>query len=261
MRTLRIPPSFSGRRAFSRLDGRTLPENPQPAFYGYSVANWDGDTLVVRTTGVNDKTWLDGAGMPHSAALRLTERIRRSDFGRLEITYSFDDPQAFTRPWSATVRFDLQPDTELLEHQCENDKWSQRVLAGASAGGLFTLYTMYSRPELFTAYVALTPALIVGDGWLLKYEEEVAKSGNPLNVRLYVSMGENEGPGHLATILRYNARLTSRSHRGLAYEFRVIDGERHAGLKNEGYTRGLRFAFAPVAPERGPSTFPPDVIR
>jgi hypothetical protein len=74
-------------------------------------------------------------------------------------------------------------------------------------------------------------------------------------------MGENEGPGHLAGILRYNARVMSRKHPGLAYEFRFIDGERHAGLKNEAYTRGLRFAFAPIAPEHGPSTFPPDVLR
>ena len=48
-------------------------------------------------------------------------------YGRMELAYTFDDPQAFTRPWSATVRFDLQPDTELLEHQCENDKWRATI--------------------------------------------------------------------------------------------------------------------------------------
>ena len=74
---------------------------------------------------------------------------------------------------------------------------SQRVLAGASAGGLFTLYAMYSKPELFHAYVAATPVVIVGDDWLLRYEEEFVKSGRPLNARLHVSMGENEGPGFL----------------------------------------------------------------
>jgi hypothetical protein len=104
-------------------DGRALPEDPQPAFYGYSVGRWDGDTFVVTTTGFNDKTWLDGSGTPHSEALRLTERMRRLDFGHMEIAYTFEDPKAFTAPWSATVRFELQPDTELLDHQCENDKW------------------------------------------------------------------------------------------------------------------------------------------
>jgi hypothetical protein len=105
------------------LDGRTLPEDPQPAFYGYSVGRWDGDALVVTTAGFNDKTWLDGSGMPHSEELIVTERIRRTDFGRLDISYTFDDAQAFTKPWSATVKFELQPDTELLDHQCENDRW------------------------------------------------------------------------------------------------------------------------------------------
>jgi hypothetical protein len=105
------------------LDGRTLPSDPVPAFFGYSVGQWDGDTLVVTTTGMNDKTWLDGGGLPHSEALTLTERIRRVDFGRMEIAYTFDDAKAFTRPWSATVRFDLEADSELLDHQCENDKW------------------------------------------------------------------------------------------------------------------------------------------
>ena len=138
---------------------------------------------------------------------------------------------------------------------------AQRVLAGASAGGLFTLYTMYSKPALFQAYVAATPAVYAGDDWLLGYEEEFVKSGRPINARLHVSMGENEGPSHLAGILRYNARVTSRSLPGLTYEFRIIDGERHAGMQLEAYMRGLRFVFAPLAPERGPSTFPPATLR
>lgn len=138
---------------------------------------------------------------------------------------------------------------------------SHRVLAGASAGGLFTLYAMYTKPELFHAYIANTPVVIVGDDWLLEYEEQFMKSGRPLNARLFVTMGENEGPGFLAGILRYNARVASRNLPGLTYEFRIIDGERHAGMQLEAYTRGLRFAFAPLAPERGPSTFPPATLR
>jgi hypothetical protein len=105
------------------MDGRSLPNDMEPTFFGYSVARWEGDTLVVSTAGFNEKTWLDGSGTPHSEQLRLTERITRRDFGHLNVEFMFDDPKAFTRPWSANVRFDLQPDTELLEHQCENDKW------------------------------------------------------------------------------------------------------------------------------------------
>jgi len=133
---------------------------------------------------------------------------------------------------------------------------SSRVLAGASLGGLFTLYAMYSKPDLFQAYIAATPAVVVGNGWLLGYEDAFAKSGKPLAVRLHVSGGGNESPAFLDGILRLNQRIASRRNPGLAYEFRMIDGERHAGMQLEAYTRGLRFALAPIAPETGPSTRP-----
>jgi hypothetical protein len=104
-------------------DGRSLPKDPQPAWLGYSVGSWEGETFVVETTGFNDKSWLDAGGTPHTDALRTTERLRRIDVGHMEITFSFDDPKTFTRPWSTTVRFNLLPDTELLEHHCDNQRW------------------------------------------------------------------------------------------------------------------------------------------
>jgi hypothetical protein len=103
-------------------DGRPLPANPEPAWFGYSVARWDGDTLVVETAGLNDKTWIDGGGTPHSDALRLTERLRRTDFGHLEIEYTFNDAKTFTREFSATAKFNLLPDTDLFDSHCENEK-------------------------------------------------------------------------------------------------------------------------------------------
>ncbi len=133
---------------------------------------------------------------------------------------------------------------------------AHRVLAGASLGGLFTLYAMYSKPDLFSAWVAVTPAVAVGDGWLLGYEEKFAKAGGQLKGRLFASMGENENPGFLSAILHYNSRVASRRYPQLAYQFRIIDGERHAGMQLESYTRGLRFVLAPLAPEQGPGTFP-----
>ena len=107
-------------------DGRALPVDPQPAWRGYSVGRWDGDTFVIETAGFNDKSWLDATGTPHTEALRTTERLSRTDFGHMEIQFSFDDPKTFTRPWSTTIRFNLLPDTDLLEHQCDNEKWSSR---------------------------------------------------------------------------------------------------------------------------------------
>lgn len=133
---------------------------------------------------------------------------------------------------------------------------SHRVLAGASLGGLFTLYSMYSKPELFQGWIAVTPAVVVGNDWLLDYEKKFAEAGRTLKGRLHVTMGENEGVGFISGILRYNARVSSRKYPDLAYQFRIIDGERHAGMQLEAYTRGLRFIFAHKAPEQGPGLFP-----
>ena len=98
------------------------PAEIHPAWLGYSVGRWDAETFVVETIGVNDRTWLDDSGYPHSDALRITERMRRPNFGRLEIEFTFDDPKMYTRPWTVKVPFELVPDTELLEYVCENEK-------------------------------------------------------------------------------------------------------------------------------------------
>jgi hypothetical protein len=103
-------------------DGRPLPKDPQPAWLGYSVGRWEGNTFVVETNGLNDQTWLDDGGHPHSEALRLTERFTRRDFGHMNIQMTIDDPQAYTKPWTVTVPKNLMADTELIEFMCENEK-------------------------------------------------------------------------------------------------------------------------------------------
>jgi len=104
-------------------DGRRHPDDPQPLWMGYSVGAWNADTLIVDTIGFNDKSWLDGAGHPHSDALHLIKRIRRRDFGHLDMQVTVDDPKLYTQPF--TIRFTerLQPDTDILESLCaENEK-------------------------------------------------------------------------------------------------------------------------------------------
>src|SRR6185503_680812 len=107
-------------------DGRPLPVDPQPAWLGYSVGRWDGDTFVVESNGLNSVTWLDDGGHPHSDNMRLTERFRRPDFGHMEIEMTINDPEFYTKPWTVTFFFNDTPTTELLEHQCDNEKWSSR---------------------------------------------------------------------------------------------------------------------------------------
>jgi hypothetical protein len=87
-------------------DGRELPENPEPRWFGYSVGKWVDDyTLVVQTSGMNEKTWVDRAGRPHSADLRVEERFHRPDRDHLELTVTIDDPKMYSRPWVALDKF------------------------------------------------------------------------------------------------------------------------------------------------------------
>lgn len=105
------------------LDGRPLPQDPNPTWLGYSVGQWEGDTLVVETTGFNGKKWLDQRGHPSTDALHTTERFRRRDFGHLDIEFTVDDPKAYARPWTLKLPQLLYADTELLEFVCnENEK-------------------------------------------------------------------------------------------------------------------------------------------
>ena len=100
------------------MDGRSLEANPNPSWMGYSVGRWEGDSLVVESFGFHPGTWLDRDGHPHSEQLRLTERYRRPSFGKLETEVTFNDPGAYTRPWTVQVVADYAPDTEMLEWVC-----------------------------------------------------------------------------------------------------------------------------------------------
>ena len=105
------------------MDGRELPKDPNPTWWGYSVGKWDGDTLVVDTSGFIDDEWILPGRHPHSDALHIIERYRRRDFGHLEIQFTIDDPKIYAKPWTMKVNSHLIPDTELLEYICnENEK-------------------------------------------------------------------------------------------------------------------------------------------
>jgi hypothetical protein len=104
-------------------DGRRLPKDPEPSWMGSSVGKWEGDTLVVETTGFNTRAWLDGMGHPRSESMRITERYRRRDFGHMDVEMSFDDPRYYTRPFSFKTALTLVPDSDVLEYICtENEK-------------------------------------------------------------------------------------------------------------------------------------------
>ncbi len=126
-------------------DGRPLPKDPNPTWLGYSVGHWDGDTLVVDTTGFNNKSWLDIEGHPQTEALHITERFRRRDFGHMDLTITIDDPGAFTHPFSFKIDQTFAADTDLLETVCENDRSVPHMIGGVE--------TIKLRPDILAKYV------------------------------------------------------------------------------------------------------------
>jgi len=115
-------------------DGRELPKDPEPRWFGYSVAKWVDDyTFVVETTGTDERTWIDRAGRPHSADLRVEERFHRTDHDHLELTVTIDDPKMYTKPWVALDKFvfELQPPSfdvrEMIWSPSEYEQYNQLI--------------------------------------------------------------------------------------------------------------------------------------
>jgi len=103
-------------------DGRELPKDPDPQWYGYSVGKWEDDyTFVAETIGMDERTWLDNAGDPHSSEMRVEERYHRVDRETMELTVKIDDPKIYAEPWLARdkLRLKLLPaNTNNMEMIC-----------------------------------------------------------------------------------------------------------------------------------------------
>jgi hypothetical protein len=111
-------------------DGRELPkEPPEPKWYGYSVGKWVDDyTLVAQTTGLDERTWIDRAGRPHSDELRVEERFHRVDRDHLELTVTIDDPKMYTKPWVALDKlpfYSQPPSFDIREMICSPSEFAE----------------------------------------------------------------------------------------------------------------------------------------
>ncbi len=106
---------------FIDLERRQHPKDLNPSWMGDSIGHWEGDTLVVDTVGLNDKTWLDQVGHPHSEALHVIERFRRPDHDTLMDDITIDDPKAYAKPWTGQQIFALKRGWHLLEYICEDN--------------------------------------------------------------------------------------------------------------------------------------------
>lgn len=118
------------------MDGRTHPRHLTPSYYGHSIGWWEGDTLVVDTTGFNESFWIDRRGTPHTQALRLLERFTRLDSVTMRYEATLDDPGALAAPW--TTRFNLrwEDGTELFEYVCQQSNYAPTLMVGGEGSSI-----------------------------------------------------------------------------------------------------------------------------
>jgi hypothetical protein len=109
-------------------DARPLPKDPNPTLQGYSSGKWSGDTLIIDSIGFRDDTWIDWSGSVVTEAAKVREQIRRPDFGHLEVQVTVDDPKAYTKPWTVTLKQRIVVDTDLIDEIClENEQSLQHM--------------------------------------------------------------------------------------------------------------------------------------
>ena len=128
----------------------------------------------------------------------------------------------------------------------------ENSLFGHSLGGLFTLYAMYEKPDVFNRYIAISPAVVWDDNYMLKVDDRYAEGHDSLPVRLFLSQGGDEYRPFRQPIVDFQMKLADRNYKEMALLNYTIEGERHSGVKSEGYSRGLRWVFKDIAPT-GPS--------
>jgi len=191
------------------MDGRELEANPGPSWMGYSVGRWDGDTLIVDSTGYNDKTWLSRYGQAHTEALRVTERYRRADFGHLHVEVTFTDPSAYAKPWGFTANLTLAADTEMLESVCEwssnSARWTGTLSDAANTG-------VAVAPDVLARYVGVYNGTYGRD----KRTIEVSLSGGQLIAKIIGAAAVDGGE------MRPLVPLSQTQFEGLGIGYRFI---------------------------------------
>jgi hypothetical protein len=126
-------------------DGRKLPDNPKPRWYGYATAHWDGDTFVVESSGYDERAWVDPYGSIHSDQMRLEERYKRVDHDDVEFSMTLTDPKAYIGVWGGKkVMLKLLNSSQ----QIQKGLWGQRP-DGTAYGDIREEYCVYSIEHRF----------------------------------------------------------------------------------------------------------------
>ena len=126
-------------------DGRKLPDNPKPRWYGYATAHWEGDTFVVESSGYDERAWVDPYGSIHSDQMRLEERYKRLDHDTLEFSLTLTDPKAYTGVWGGKkLKLKLMNSSQ----QVQKGLWGKRA-DGTAYGDMREEYCVYSIERRF----------------------------------------------------------------------------------------------------------------
>jgi len=112
------------------MDGRSHPKDLQPSYYGHSIGWWEGDTLVVDSTGFNESFWWDRRGLPSTEQLHFVERFTRTDSQNMRYEFTVDDPGAYTKPFSGTMNIRASLGTELFEYVCQQANYAHELMVG-----------------------------------------------------------------------------------------------------------------------------------
>ena len=139
-------------------------------------------------------------------------------------------------------------------------KKDERAISGSSLGGLFTLYAMYEKPDLFKRFISISPAVDWDDRYLFKLDDRYEEENDSFPVRLFLSQGGNEYGRFRQPIVEFQQKLAQRNYKDMVLLNYTIEGERHSGVKSEGYSRGLRWVFKDIAPT-GPSGLEKEMNR
>jgi len=198
--------SLTYRQVF--LDGRELPKDPNPAWMGYSVGRWEGDTLVVESTGYTDRKWLE-SGYPHTENMRITERFHRGDFGHLTVDATFSDPGAYEKPWTVKTEMTYLPDTDLLEYVCAENEKDRVHMVGTNSDD--TKNAVQLSPEVLSKYVGT-------------YERQLSKGATQV-----IIIALEDGGLTLSGLGVVNRPMTALSETA----FTTPDGYHSEFLKNE----------------------------
>lgn len=221
------------------------PTRRYPVVYGCD-GYWDFQLLTAETRNLAT----DGAA-PECIVVSFSYAGANPDYGSLRgwdltpgVDLSYGGSSGHAQEFLAVVADQFIP---YVETHFRVDS-SFRVLTGASFGGLFTTYALFERPELFQAFIAVSPSL----GWrnreLLSREQEFARTHRELPVRVFLTYAGAESDWIKIPTRQLARQLRGSAYAGLSVAIREIEGERHSGTGPDAYNRGLRFAFAPRAP-------------